>query len=155
MLANTLEVRIRQLGWSKEEAISRPPRQTERHCPKLKEVARRNGISDRLFRHRVTRLGWDPQRAATTPFTTREQRKQICVYAKSFQEKFPRELLATAKLNGIAPNTFYKRVRSGWNIQRAATEPIWTDSKKGSTSVKKIKKREEDRTEQLFGKGRK
>lgn len=135
-----LEDRIRGMGWSKQKAMTTPPRKTVRHSDELKALAKQNGVTDRQFRHRVTRLGWDPQRAASTPITSIERRREIIKHAKTFQQKYSSELLKLAEANGIKLDTFYMRVFRGWDPQRAATESKWSDQKKGQMRAEKLSK---------------
>jgi len=138
--AHTLEVRIRQLGWSKDKALNTPPRVVS-DWSAWHAVAEKHSISKHLFRHRVNSCGWTPERAASQPMTTTADRKRLIKQAKAVQVKFDSDLLQQAEQNGIQANTFYARVRRGWDPERAASEPLWTASENGTASVRKIRER--------------
>lgn len=73
-------------------------------------LAAANGISAAALELRVRVYGWEPERAATQPLRTQEDRSQW------------REI---AEQNGITPDAFYRRINQyGWEIDRAATEPL-------------------------------
>jgi len=61
----TLELRVREYGWSKERALPEPV-QRRTDWSEWYAVAERNGISHGTFRARIYR-GWTPERAATEP----------------------------------------------------------------------------------------
>lgn len=149
----TLNWRVQQAAWPKEKAISTPPRkQTSRK--KWKEVAKQNHIPYHLFLIRINQYGWTEERASTQPLTDTKRRQEIMKKAKAVQNKFPTELIDLANSNGIGSINFYNRVRLGWDVERAATEPLWSDSKKGSTNARKVRERYGDVNSMVFKGGR-
>ena len=73
--------------------------------------AAKNGISEVTFYNRVRQLGWDKERAMTTP-----PRK------RSFHNN---KWVQIAKDNGVCYSTYRYRINSlGWTPERAATQPL-------------------------------
>ncbi|MBZ4655136.1 MAG: hypothetical protein JG781_2493 [Peptococcaceae bacterium] len=123
-----LEVRVRSLAWAKDRAISEPPQKKKRLPSHLVKLAEQNGICYRTFLWRVNTLGWDPERAATQQLQDRKA-QAIKAYEKS--RVYPREYVEMAKNNGIPYDTFRRRVKSGWDIEKAATLPPLTSREIG------------------------
>lgn len=120
--ARTLESRVRGLGWDVDRAISEPP-QVQRSYPEWRELAKQNGVSNEVFYDRVRR-GWDLERAAATRPLSRQQAVSRAAGARC---KIPQAIKDLAIANGIRLSTFYNRVyESGWDLERAATEPTWS-----------------------------
>lgn len=118
--ARTLESRVRMLGWDVDRAISEPP-QVQRSYPEWRELANQNGVSNEVFYDRIRR-GWDPELAATTPLISRPQ-----AVAAAARIKIPQAIKDMAAANGISYAAFRSRVyESGWDLERAATEPTWS-----------------------------
>jgi hypothetical protein len=117
----TLESRIRDWGWDKHKAITKPPRKIDKYSHWLK-IAEENGICESTFYSRVCCLGWNSEKAATTPVM-----KQVEVNAMRWgdQRVVPEDLIERAATNGISKDTLYHRLfRSHWDPERAATTPI-------------------------------
>ncbi|AIQ54530.1 hypothetical protein R70331_25420 [Paenibacillus sp. FSL R7-0331] len=138
--ANTLETRVRCLGWDKERAVTTPPRRVADHSA-WHSLAESNGISKHLFRARVNQHGWSPERAATEPFTTTDRRRELVSQAKRYQLKYPPAVLARAAANGVQPDTFYHRIYLGWDVDRAANTPLITAEQKGRNRVQWLRQR--------------
>lgn len=121
--------RVRQLGWSKEKAMTTPPKKRTYHNAKWVNIAEKNGICISTYKYRINQLGWDPERAATQPL--QDKRAQ----AKSAHEasrKYPAEIVILAESNGIPYDVFRKRVKeSKWDMLRAATTPVMTHREVG------------------------
>ncbi|WP_173130527.1 hypothetical protein [Paenibacillus tritici] len=149
--ANTLEVRVRCLGWDKERAMTTPPRRVSDHSA-WHALAESNGISKHLFRVRVNRNGWSPERAATEPLTTKDRRRELVLQAKSYQLKYPPEVLARAAANGVRPDTFYARIHRGWDVDRAADTPLISPEQKGRNRVQWLRERGLDPSASVFQK---
>lgn len=73
--------------------------------------AEANGITYKTAWRRVHELGWKPEDAATVPPRGRRLTPM-------------REGIRLAKANGISRGTFIQRIRRGWSMRRATTEPV-------------------------------
>lgn len=150
----TLDRRVRLLGWSKQRAISEPIRdQVPRdHYSKWVQIAERNGIKYQSFMSRLRR-GWTPERAATHPLQSDDEIKQAALRATEHVRVHPERYLRIAEQNGIPYATFHRRVKvSGWDYDRAATEPIWSAKQRGRLGARRLREREGDWSAQIFGK---
>lgn len=78
--------------------------------PEEYAIAAANGISGKNVDNRIRKEGWRKQRAITEPLRPK---------------KTPLELkyAAMAEANGINRKTFYQRLRTGWDMHKAATNP--------------------------------
>ncbi|MCM3747432.1 hypothetical protein M3223_08700 [Paenibacillus pasadenensis] len=125
----TLEVRIRQHGWSKQRALTEPVNRRHYKHPaydQFKDQAEQNGIPPRVFGVRLGN-GWAPERAATYPYRPRSLGNERIVEYGRARSKYPAELIERAAANGISRTTFICRVRdSGWDPEVAATRPLMT-----------------------------
>ena len=72
-------------------------------------IAEENGISKDTLLSRVRKLGWDVDKAITTP-----------VRAK---RKFTKEEIKTMEENGVNQNIAANRMYWGWNLEEAITKP--------------------------------
>lgn len=146
-----LDRRIREQGWSKERAMTTPPRKiTDRKH--WAAIAEKNGISYDVFMSRV-KIGWSMERATTEPLQTLEQKRVSAARARERSRVYPEKYLRMAERNGIAYATFQYRVRvGGWEYERAATEPIWTPQQRGRFGAQRLREREGDWAAQIFGK---
>ena len=102
-------------GWSVADAINKPVRvQKPSLWSQWSPIAIPNNVSRYLFYHRTKKLGWEPEKAASTPSEGRG-RKRL----------FTKEQEETAAKNGISYKNLYHRVyERKWPIERAMTEPI-------------------------------
>lgn len=92
--------------------------------PEEYEIAQSNGISERTLNTRVRQLGWDKERAITTPVQQKKDRSKWKAIAES---------------NGISIKTFLSRVNShGWDEKKAATQPMSNGSKRNRKYSKEI-----------------
>lgn len=71
--------------------------------------AEQNGIKRPTVRSRVMEFGWDVEKAITTP-------------PKKFI-KIPPQILREIKKNNISIATYRGRIKLGWSIKRASSEP--------------------------------
>lgn len=128
----TLTVRIRRHGWDKERAMTQPVQRQQRSA--WRDTAVANGVSVETFYARIRR-GWTEERAATTPLTPKPQE-----LAAAARRKYPPELHALRKQNGIGYHTFVSRIiDSGWEPLRAATEPTWTHEQTCAYGLQQLK----------------
>ena len=68
---DTLNFRIRRMGWNKEKALTKPPRKyTDR--AKQVEIAKSNGIGRSTFYDRLS-YGWKVEDACTIPVMNSKQ----------------------------------------------------------------------------------
>ena len=116
----TLEDRIRRQFWDKKRAISQPKRERGKYMEWYK-VAESNGISRGTFIARVNESGWSCERAATEPI---KSVKEKAIIMAECRKKYPDEVYATLKANGISKNTFVGRIHRGWSVERAITEKV-------------------------------
>ena len=129
----TLEKRIRELAWDKEKAIKEPVKKYPDRSKWIK-IAEENGISYQLFINRINDLGWDLEKASTTLVT-----KKGYTY-----RKYSDEILEQADKT-IGRKNFYNRIRKGWTIERALTEPLYSKEDK-------LKKMKENSNKEVFNK---
>ncbi|MED1403819.1 nucleoside permease [Bacillus mycoides] len=109
-----LNSRVYDFDWDLELAISAPlgtvRHEYERKYAKWIKVALENGINSSTFYSRLNILGWECQKAATTP--TRNKNKAEKMW------------LNIAKQNGISYQTFMSRINTRkWTPEEAATTP--------------------------------
>ncbi|MNW46372.1 hypothetical protein D3C74_236640 [compost metagenome] len=149
-----LDRRIREQGWTKQRAMTTPPRGlTDRR--KWLRLARDNGIKKETFYSRVRNLGWSMERAAAQPLETPEEAREHALRATECARVLPKEYVQLAEQNGISYATFHNRLKNcGWELERAATEPLWTRQQMGRLGAQRLKEREGDWSALLFGKSR-
>ena len=125
--ARMLDVRVRDLGWDKEQAIHTPLRASKRLPEEWVTLAKENGIGYQTFRSRVCLYGWEYERAAVQPPMNSFE---ISNAALERRRKYPAEMLQLAVTNGICAGSFRRRMRAGWNPLDAATRPLIATKKK-------------------------
>ena len=128
---------------------------------KCKILARKNRIKEHVYYGRL-RMGWDIERAATTPVNKNKNKEiyQKCeengisyaLYRRRIRngateeealqgrknKKYSKELVELAKSNGISYHLFCERVNElGWDIEKAATIPPNKKNRPKKTSQKK------------------
>lgn len=145
-----LDRRIREQGWPKEKAMTTPPRKlTDRK--QWRTVAEKNGIAYEAFMSRINR-GWSMERAATQPLQTPEEAREQALQASEHIRVLPKEYVQLAEQNGIPYFSFHARVRYyGWDLERAATEPLWTREQIVRLGAQRLREREGDWAAQIFG----
>lgn len=129
-----LNVRIRQLGWTKERALADPPHNKKSLKGEWLTISEGNGICYSTFRYRVNRLGWSMERAATQPL---QDRREQAASAKEGRRKYPAHLLELAKKNGINVRTFHRRMKIGWDGITAASRKPMTPTEIGLMTKEK------------------
>lgn len=115
--------RFYNLGWDKERTVTEQINKKIDRTHWIK-VAAENGITRSAFNTRLQR-GWSEGKAATTPKQTFAVAQEI---RHAAMQKYPVEYLEKASNNGVSDQTFRRRVREGWDYEKAATTP--TDIKK-------------------------
>jgi len=125
----SLDRRVRELGWKKERAMTTPlGKFTNRK--KWVEIAEKNGIKYQTFMTRVNQWGWDEERAATEPLQNRAKAAEEA--AKHRKDRITNtSLVQKAKQNGISYHTYRARIKRGWDPEEAATAPLITRSEAG------------------------
>ncbi|HEK9103294.1 TPA: hypothetical protein SUB30_004767 [Bacillus pseudomycoides] len=120
-------VRVYQLGWSVEEAIT-VRKGSKHHVKKRKygnwpDIAEENGIPKQRFYERVRQHGWSVEEAATVLIGKKKQKE---INGEMKGKELPTEddyLLA--KQNGIGRKNVYQRVVTyGMSIDKAITKPL-------------------------------
>ncbi len=125
----SLDRRVRELGWKKERAMTTPLGQfTDRR--KWVEIAEKNGIKYQTFMTRVNQWGWDEERAATEPLQNRSQAAKAASVNRKYRIT-DRHLLEKAKKNGISYHTYRARIKRGMDPEAAATKPLVSLSEAG------------------------
>ncbi|MVX62261.1 hypothetical protein GKZ28_00920 [Clostridium chromiireducens] len=74
------------------------------------EIAEALGISKDLVDKRIRLYTWPKKMAISI------EPKQVKKYDNSIKDLL--------KVNGISEGTFYKRIKYGWSVERACTEPV-------------------------------
>lgn len=118
----TLDFRIRSLGWDKETAINKPIEIYDSGWREWKCIAERNGICYGTYYQRRKYGGMSPFEAATNPVLTKEQILQKANESK--ERVFTDEEIKRAAENGITYPRLYGRYKSGWDKERAISEPL-------------------------------
>jgi hypothetical protein len=119
----TARQRFYDRGWEKERAITEPVN-TKVDRRRWHRIAEENGITRDAFNTRLQR-GWSEEAAATTPKQTFAVAREI---RHAEMRKYPVEYIEKALKNGVSNQTFRRRVREGWDYEKASTTP--TDIKK-------------------------
>ena len=112
-----LNRRIRAFGWHKERAMTEPLRK-QRDLIKWVRMAEQNGINHKTFYNRLNR-GWSIEKAIATPAITNGE--SINMLHES-NRKYPKEIIETAKQNGVGYRTFIRRIRIGWTMKQASRD---------------------------------
>lgn len=111
------------MGWDIKRAITEPVNKPSGERKRYLELAKKNGISSDRFWSR-TNNGWSYKDAATIPILNkREHMERLRSSRRSLLSK---EQWEKAAQNNIAMPTVYRRIRVGWDIERAITEPTDT-----------------------------
>ena len=112
--------RVYEENWSIKRAISTPKMKMKpmtKYTEEEKETIKKNGLTTRIVSQRVCR-GWDREKAINTPPIQPQQK----AHGRG-RYKYTDEIIEIVKSNGIKIDTFYRRVRSGWSIEKASTTP--------------------------------
>lgn len=115
------ETLLRRLaeGWPMKQAISIPVNAHRTLTDEEIKRAAENGISYITLHSRVSKYGWEIERAVTTPIIPRSER------AKMQKSKIPQHLKEKAFKNGIPHSVLYHRLFvHGWDQKRAVTQPL-------------------------------
>jgi len=117
--AHLLGIRVRDLAWKKDRAISTPPRVVG-NLVKWRDAAMANGIRANTFYTRLRR-GISPEEASTTPLMS------MCEASMTARDKnrvHPAHYVALAKENGVKYKTYTSRIHRGWDPEQAATKSV-------------------------------
>lgn len=111
------------MGWDIELAMTTPPGARKAISTQWDELAKANGIHRDTYTSRIRR-GWDPERAATT---TAANGVEKVIAMRDARRLYDDEIYKLLDKNGISRFTFHTRIKkAGWDVYRAATEPVWT-----------------------------
>ena len=99
----------------------------------LLDLAAKNGINYKTYYYRVKQKGWDEVEAAIAP---PNDPLENLIKAREERRKHPKYYVDLAEKNGIVKDTFYNRMRKGWDIKKAATTP--PTFKKGPGQKRKL-----------------
>ena len=132
----TLRRRIRDLGWSKQKALTTPVRKRMKFSQEVLKIAKRNGITQNVLSARINK-GWGIERASHEPVNSKSERIQKVIDANRKKDKYPQELLEMAQRNGIKIKTFRYRVCAGWDVYTAATTPTYSNEEACAIARKK------------------
>ncbi len=130
--------RVRVLYWDIKRAITQPVKHIKHGyiTKEIREKAAENGISYSLLRKRISN-GMSLHDAVNTPLADKTKNLEK---AHKNNKKYPDFVYECLNQNGISRNTFYKRVKNGWNIVDACTKPIMSTQEKAKlTSMRNIK----------------
>lgn len=105
---DTLETRVRKLGWSVKKAKTKEVRKKYEISEELLEIAKSKGITRGVIADRL-RQGWSIEEACTRPKKGGRQRK------------YPDWVYELADKNNISYSTVNHRILSGWNFEEACT----------------------------------
>lgn len=106
---HTLDVRIRDLLWDKEKAITEPTQKKDYSLSEWADIAESNGIKRGTFYMRVRR-GGDPNKAATEKVQCKKTWSNKMRKRRTF--KYPNHVYEQARQNGISYSSLKHRMKS-------------------------------------------
>ncbi|MDN8590960.1 hypothetical protein Q0V21_19560 [Paenibacillus sp. 11B] len=112
-----LEDRVRKLGWSMKDAISKRPGKNVKHGD-WPDRAEANGVTRGSY-YRRTSQGWSPEKAATTPL-----RNMVDKHGKP--KPTWEDVKERAARNNVSYSTFMQRLSEGETPEEAVTRPPLT-----------------------------
>ncbi|WP_144508288.1 hypothetical protein [Bacillus mycoides] len=126
-----LNERIRNLGWDKDTAMTKPLRSSNSTgwC-KVKEIALKNGICRQTFYARMKK-GWKLIEAISRPPINKYQALKLAEKINYWIENkvLSDEQAEIASLNGVSYRLARERVkRLKWTVEEAITTPVLTRS---------------------------
>nr|WP_088327054.1 hypothetical protein [Bacillus cereus] len=126
-----LNRRVREGGWDKEVAMSKPSQHGSTGWHLVKEIAKENGISYWTFKQR-RRAGMELMKAATIPPRSPKECIALANKARGVQKTFTEEELKRAEENGVSYYTLASRVRKyKWDLEQAIMTPTLSFSECG------------------------
>ncbi|MEN3133820.1 hypothetical protein ABDI49_25530 [Bacillus cereus] len=126
-----LNERIRNLGWDKDIAMTKPVRSSKATgwC-KVREIALKNGISRKTYYARMKK-GWQLIDAISKPPINKYQALELAEKANywSGNKVLSDEQAEIASLNGVSYRVARERIRRlKWSVEEAITTPVLTRS---------------------------
>ncbi|HDR7969526.1 TPA: hypothetical protein QCY14_004918 [Bacillus pacificus] len=126
-----LNRRVRESGWDKEVAMSKPSQHGSTGWHLVKEIAKEHGISYWTFKQR-RRAGMELMKAATVPPRSPKECIALANKARGVREVFTKEEIKRAEANGVSYYTLASRVRKyKWDLEQAITTPTLSFSECG------------------------
>lgn len=123
-----LNRRIRNSGWDKEDAMTKPSIHNATGWKNVKEIALKNGISRATYAARIKR-NWRIIDAITIPPIDKYQALELAekVNSKCQKKVLNDEQMKIASLNGICYRLARDRIkRQKWSVEEAITTPVLT-----------------------------
>lgn len=108
---DTLETRVRKLGWNVRKAKTKKVRKKNNISQELLQIAKNNDIERYTISDRI-RNGWTIEEACTRPKKRGRQRK------------YPNWVYEEADKNGLRYSTVNHRIIDGWEWEKACTTPV-------------------------------
>ncbi|MDO6634108.1 hypothetical protein [Bacillus thuringiensis] len=126
-----LNERIRNLGWDKDIAMTKPVRRSNATgwC-KVREIALKNGISRKTYYARMKK-GWKLIDAISKPPINKYQALKLAEKANYWSENkvLSDEQAEIASLNGVSYRVARERIRRlKWSVEEAIATPVLTRS---------------------------
>ena len=122
---NTLDIRVRDLLWDKERAITEPTQKKNNGEMKWADVAESNNIPRQTYYTRRKR-GMSKEEAATKPLQNKKKWASIMRERKKIKGnmKYPSYVYEKARKNGISHSMLDNRMNSGnFTFEEAYTLP--------------------------------
>lgn len=113
--------RVYSYGWDVEKAVTTPKKISKNHG-EWTNKALENGISRTTFYKRVSQ-GWSYEDAVSKPLVSP---KESQLRSADVQRTYPKAYGLIADAHGINRQTFRNRLKLGWPLITAATEPPMT-----------------------------
>lgn len=113
-----VQQRVYEYGWEVERAVTTPKKVRKNHGDWTKKAVE-NGISSSTFYKRVSQ-GWSYEDAVSKPLVPIQESH---AKAAATQRTYPEAYGLIADAHGINRQTFRNRIKLGWSLYRAATEP--------------------------------
>lgn len=125
---DTLETRVRKLGWNVKKATTKEVRKKRKISEELLEKAKELGIDRNTISSRIG-YGWSVEEACTKPKKAGRDRL------------YPNWVYEEANKNNIRYSTINSRVKRGWSLQEACTKSPLSkeESVKKMRDIRKIK----------------
>lgn len=135
----TVNNRVRDLAWSVNEAITKPPKRKRKYSEyeALLEIAKSNDISKSTFSKRLDR-GWSPIDAATRKKVDREHGLSIG-RRRHREKKYTENDALEAEKNRIPRRVMAERINKlDWDVHQAKTVPVLDKTERASMGKRAV-----------------